>query len=190
MKKVFLIVQESGEYSSFSSDPVAIYENYDDALFDIACRHEAKKQAEYISYIKGDWYREHEYKICVLNLNDSNGDPSFTYDYEKYKYILESQKYIKFVENLTENNKDLLTEAHEKAERRKKEKAEAEAKKIESDAQKFKEILEDDKNFANNYFKIESKLSSKPNQEIINRISRAAMHTNDRDMIEWVLKHR
>jgi len=192
MKKVFLILQESGEYSSFSSEPMAIYENYDDACFDIACRIETEKQWNNISEIKGEWYRVYEYKICEMNLNDSIGDAG-DLQYDKsinYKNVIQSQKYIKFVENLTKNNEMLIKDAAKKAENRKNEKELAEAKKIELEKQKFKDMIDNDKRFAEDYFNSEAKNNVHVSLEIINRIGRAAMHTNDRDMIEWVLKHR
>ena len=193
MKKVFLILQESGEYSSFSSEPMAIYENYNDACFDIACRIETDKQTNNISNIKGDWYRVYEYKICEMNFNDSNGDAG-ELQYDKsidYKNMLQSQKYIEFVEKLTKDNEISLKDAVKKGEERRNEKEVAEAKKRESEVKKFKEMIENDKKFAEDYFKSEAKNNHTPvSLEIINRIGRVAMHTNDRDMLEWVLKNR
>ena len=52
-------------------------------------------------------------------------------------------------------------------------------------------MIENDKKFAEDYFKSEAKNNHTPvSLEIINRIGRVAMHTNDRDMLEWVLKNR
>jgi hypothetical protein len=173
---------------------MSIYENYDDACFDIACRIENEKQRRNISRLGGDWYKEYEYIICELNVNNSDGGANYL-QYDKsinYKNVIESQRYVKFVENLTKNNESLIKEALEKAEKRKNQKEAAKAKEIELEKQKAKNRLENDRKFAENYFKTDSN-EAKDNpisKDIIERISRVAMHTNDRDMIEWVLKHR
>jgi len=102
--------------------------------------------------------------------------------------LLKEQKYIEFVEKLTKDNEISLKEAVKKGEQRRNEKEVAEAKKRESEVQKFKDMIESYKKFAEDYIK--SKNNIPVSLEIINRIGRVAMHTNDRDMIEWVLKNR
>ena len=191
---VFLILYEEGEFSSFCSTPVAIYEKYKDACFYIASTIETKKQSDYISGLNGNWSREHgKYVIWEMNLNDSTNDSSSTYDYDEsieYKTIIESQKYIKFVEELTKNNEILLIEANKENEKRKKKREEEFKARSELNAQRIKDIIiERNKKFAEDYFK-NNEHSDASHGEIIDKISKEALYTNNKDLIEWVLQNR
>jgi len=190
MKKVYLILQESGEYSSYSSEPISIYEKYDDACFDVACRIETERQENIISNIKEEWRRSNEYRICAMHLNNSEGDINYLpYESSKaYKDIVASDQYIKFIENLNKNNEQFLKESLLTAQKRRESKEEANRIALEEEEKKFKDLLENDKKFAIDYLKNGNTMPI--NQTIVNRIARVAMHTNNIDMIEWVLKHR